>query len=113
MEAWLKVNWNKLAMATVMVRLGYRIPSTCAVSFPYLSSDHTVSSSYRFLFSGSLTVTVTVTETLSLFVTHLIDVRQDSEMQIVTQAKNTSYLCVVRRLRDTAPKTIKLTTHKS
>lgn len=109
MEAWLKVDWNKLAMATVMVRLGYRIPSTCAVNFPYLSSDHTVSSSYRFLFSGSLTVT----ETLSLFVTHLIDVRQDSEMQIVTQAKNTSYLCVVRRLRDTAPKRIKLTTHKS
>ena len=84
---WLGVNWMWLTIVGVMLfgvtGLGYKIFSTYAATFPYISNEHTAWASFGSLLAGFFTLTGTVaTVATLLFLAH-----QNKAMQKVTQAQ--------------------------
>lgn len=84
---WLGENWIWSILLTLMLAgvtgLGYKIFSTYAATFPYISNDHTAWASFGSLLAGFFTLTGTVATVATL----LFLARQNKAMQKVTQAQ--------------------------
>ncbi len=84
---WFGANWMWLTIVGVMLfgvtGLGYKIFSTYAATFPYISNDHTAWASFGSLLAGFFTLTGTVATVATL----LFLARQNKAMQKVTQAQ--------------------------
>ena len=84
---WFGSNWIWLTVVGVMLSgvagLGYKIFSTYAATFPYISNDHTAWASFGSLLAGFFTLTGTVATVATL----LFLARQNKAMQKVNQAQ--------------------------